>query len=1000
MTTSSTSFIPVLCKSISEINIDLAEWEPKSFITAISGPLSNTVDFISRQSKLFGPVGSALGTLFSTIKGIKLNKAQSCVLVGRVLRLTKLTFSPLETTPELAESPALVDVLRNFTEVCTRINTVIMQHDDAKWYKKAFSIEKFRREFEQCNKLLDDFSTELLIGFTGKTIEKLPTLSNQKVEAIVGFDHEEFQNALASHKQMLLKEMRQEFKKLQQKLSNATEASVKAAIEEQQKVYNEQRKQLQKDLNHDCQEQMKVSIPEDELDIDWSTSQFSGQSEVIQAEYRLSNVVIKLYYSSDGISRELAREYSIINSLPSVPSLPRVYGLTCVVKTNRPRYGLVMERLSEFTLKEKVSSLNKETKKFDVLINIGKALAACHECKLLHRDLKPDNILFREGCPVIIDWGSGKNIGNSNVSMSINGNRVLTPLWTSPELVLDETIYTDKIDVFSFALIIIFVLTRESIWQDFEGLVNRDQLVVNALRSGDIPTVFADENLPVCLVDVINECLKFDYHQRPSVSEVVDVLLAFRYKTDPIECLTLNSRVLCTFGLSLIDKSFVEQKKDQILELYGTIIQLLESCYTLGLANKLKSVFEVIEQHHYTPTSLVERKVKVLNVLERRFKVLAELPVENSKNSDHLSVSSAVVHDTDLEDSDLDLEFVSSSDKEIESPVVKAETRKVVFPKITLVASKFSGLLKGTEIFMFGSNYFGQLGNGDKLDRHDPTLIENFECTQLSVGHFHSFAIGLDKRVYGFGNNDENQLNLPKNKWLLTKSYCRPTHIQDLHDIIKVTAGRYCSFFLTKTGEVIKVGNDERKTVLDIENFIVDFDCKFDNLILLDKDGSVITYRNKNFTKIPDFMASSVAAGFDHFIALNKQGKVYCWGLNSEGQLGNGTNQSRNRPIPVESLPKIQAIACGGKFSMALTADRKVYMWGSNKDGRLGLGQALEKINTPELIGLENIDHISAGFSHAFAYGEGELFGWGSNTEGQLGVGDTKTRFVPTKILL
>ncbi|KAL0211327.1 hypothetical protein P9112_009625 [Eukaryota sp. TZLM1-RC] len=630
----SRSLIFSLCKTISNIKEDLAEWQPQQFIDTVTTPVISTVTLLSSQSSLFGPAGSALGALFSTIKKVKINKTQAAVLGGRVLRVTKLTFTPIEAHPELTESPVITEVLDNFVDVCCKVNSILKQHDDSKWFKKAFVRDKFKREFEMCNKLLEDFSSELLKGFVGKTYGKLPPLSSQKMDAIVDYDQEDFQEALASHNRELLRQLRIELSELQKQIASSTENSVKVALEEQQMQHAEERKALQKQiLDSQATEELEPNIQSCELEILWETSTYSGQSEVVFAEYEMSDVVVKLYYGSGTISPELSREYSILKSLPNVPSLPRVYGLVAITKNGKDRFGLVMERLSNMTLKDKIGTIKKETEKLNLLISIANALTACHESKFLHRDLKPDNILFRGGCPVIIDWGSGKNIGNSNMSLSLNSNRILTPTWASPELVADETVYTDTIDVFSFALIVIYVFTEESLWQDFEGSPNRDQLIIQSLRSGDIPDVPYHPSIPNSLLPLLQQCLKFRYIDRPNMSQVVTVLTAFRYNKSPLDCLNNDNQVLNDFGLGMIKKQYMTGSSfDDAVEIFSKILKLLECCYSKENRDKFLSILAVIESHHTLPSKLISRKTNVVTMLDSRFATQEKIPVFDVNN--------------------------------------------------------------------------------------------------------------------------------------------------------------------------------------------------------------------------------------------------------------------------------------------------------------------------------------------------------------------------------
>jgi len=148
---------------------------------------------------------------------------------------------------------------------------------------------------------------------------------------------------------------------------------------------------------------------------------------------------------------------------------------------------------------------------------------------------------------------------------------------------------------------------------------------------------------------------------------------------------------------------------------------------------------------------------------------------------------------------------------------------------------------------------------------------------------------------------------------------------------------------------------------------------------------------------------TAVSGGGDHSLAQTSTGQVLAWGLNVQGQLGNGTTINTSTPTAV-SLPPgttITAIAAGGHFSLALTSTGQVFSWGDNTWGQLGNGTTTSS-STPVAVSLPcspiiciplvTITAISAGFYHALALtSAGQVLAWGSNDHGQLGNGTTTT---------
>ncbi|MCB1388093.1 MAG: hypothetical protein KDK12_02915 [Rhodobacteraceae bacterium] len=94
---------------------------------------------------------------------------------------------------------------------------------------------------------------------------------------------------------------------------------------------------------------------------------------------------------------------------------------------------------------------------------------------------------------------------------------------------------------------------------------------------------------------------------------------------------------------------------------------------------------------------------------------------------------------------------------------------------------------------------------------------------------------------------------------------------------------------------------------------------------------------------IGDVSLTGIAGGGSHTCALSDSGMVYCWGNNSLGQLGNGTTESSAAPVMVQGLPDpvadaVVGLTAGYDFNCALTSQGAAYCWGDNTHGQLGDG--------------------------------------------------------------
>ena len=87
-----------------------------------------------------------------------------------------------------------------------------------------------------------------------------------------------------------------------------------------------------------------------------------------------------------------------------------------------------------------------------------------------------------------------------------------------------------------------------------------------------------------------------------------------------------------------------------------------------------------------------------------------------------------------------------------------------------------------------------------------------------------------------------------------------------------------------------------------------------------------------------DLSFVSLNAGPDQTCGVTSNGQAYCWGIGSEGQLGNGTTLDASTPEPVSGDLEFESLACGGTHTCGVATNGDVYCWGFNDRGQLGNG--------------------------------------------------------------
>ncbi|HQI69830.1 MAG TPA: hypothetical protein PLT47_03720, partial [Bacteroidales bacterium] len=145
----------------------------------------------------------------------------------------------------------------------------------------------------------------------------------------------------------------------------------------------------------------------------------------------------------------------------------------------------------------------------------------------------------------------------------------------------------------------------------------------------------------------------------------------------------------------------------------------------------------------------------------------------------------------------------------------------------------------------------------------------------------------------------------------------------------------------------------------------------------------------------------AIAAGYQHSLALRNDSTLWAWGDNTDGQLGDSSNTSTMTPVKVKGLTGVIAVSGGqaGYHSLALKADGTVWAWGRNTDGQLGDGTNISKNIPTQITSLTGIIAIAGGEYHSLAIkNDGTVWAWGKNSKGQLGNGNTVNSNIPVQV--
>jgi len=150
----------------------------------------------------------------------------------------------------------------------------------------------------------------------------------------------------------------------------------------------------------------------------------------------------------------------------------------------------------------------------------------------------------------------------------------------------------------------------------------------------------------------------------------------------------------------------------------------------------------------------------------------------------------------------------------------------------------------------------------------------------------------------------------------------------------------------------------------------------------------------------PRFSTSpAIAAGGLHTCAVTTAGEVLCWGGNSSGQIGDGSNARSPVPVRVPGEQRFRQVSAGLAHNCAVTEDARVLCWGSNDSGQLGDGSRAARSAPRAVSGGQRFQSVATGSAHTCGItAQGEIFCWGGNNRGQVGDGSGATRTAPRRV--
>lgn len=324
-------------------------------------------------------------------------------------------------------------------------------------------------------------------------------------------------------------------------------------------------------------------------------------------------------------------------------------------------------------------------------------------------------------------------------------------------------------------------------------------------------------------------------------------------------------------------------------------------------------------------------------------------------------------------------------------------------------------------VYCWGRNLRGQLGDGTRIDRGSPTRVSGIaNAVSLSAGVDRTCVARADGTVWCWGSTHEYWEREYVDGWLYVddvvpvaiEGIVGATEVRTLHDGVcaRTEEGPWSCLGEELTEAACRI---EREGVVCVARRCSGWGCPAPGDHLIDategatvvegtlRAGCAVVDREARcWGEIPGRLdqerSTEGAVAIEgttgavdlalpwfypmHACALHEDGHVSCWGFDTYGQLGFGTQRVVSEPRRVSGLTGIVALVAGNSHTCALDIEQRAWCWGSNWSFQIGSGLLGHTVTRPLQMWFAPVQHIEAGHSGTCVVADGEL--WCTGTTG------------------
>lgn len=311
-------------------------------------------------------------------------------------------------------------------------------------------------------------------------------------------------------------------------------------------------------------------------------------------------------------------------------------------------------------------------------------------------------------------------------------------------------------------------------------------------------------------------------------------------------------------------------------------------------------------------------------------------------------------------------------------------------------SSTLFGITNQGRLYGWGQNSdYGQIGDGTQVNKSSPVLVlDGLTFAEIHGGGQEIIsALSPNGTMYSWGQNNSGNLGTNQD----------PSTVLAVSSPTAVVGGlRFGSFTIAGAGQQI--------FAITTAGAMYAWGRNTNGILGTNQNPGTTVAISSPVAVVGGLTFSQLCATQNGTNSRNMGGltntdAAYMWGLNTVGQLGDGTTTDRSSPVAVVGGLTFKQLLVANTAVFGLTVSGKAYGWGGNGVGQLGDGTTTNRSSPVQVLGGLTFSKLfcnNDNTANVYVYGlttSGSLYTWGGNTNGELGLGDVNSRSSPVQVL-